>query len=50
MEIPFFKKIDEDRQEVNNRMGRKYNLNFNAKDDQIFPVAADVMKDEIENG
>ena len=49
MEIPFFKKIDEDRQEVNNLMGRKYNLNFNAKDDNIFAVAPEV-KEENEKG
>ena len=48
--MPFFKQIDQDRLEVNNRMGHKYNLNFNAKDDQIFTVAADVMKEELENG
>ena len=39
MENPFFKKIDQDRQEVNSEMGRKYNLNFNDKDGNIFNLA-----------
>ena len=42
MENPFFKQIDEDRQEMNTKMGRKYNLNFNHKDD-IFAVNEEIQ-------
>ena len=50
MENPFFKKIDHDRQEVNSEMGRKYNLNFNDKDGNIFNLSGEIIEQEIENG
>lgn len=50
MENPFFKKIDQDRQEMNSHMGRKYNLNFNDKDGNIFNLSGEIIPEEIETG
>ena len=50
MENPFFKKIDQDRQETNTRMGRKYNLNVNDKDGNIFNLSVEIIPEEIETG
>jgi len=48
-DMPFFKQIEKDRFSFNETMGKKFNLNFNDPDDNIFKPAKDAQI-EIERG